>query len=203
MYVNTLSALLNVFYKHKFPPEFCKTKKQTIIKQNKLRGLYRPSDRRLSVTLVPTFADREYHVVSVTDSYGRILGFLDRSRSFFFQVAPQLYSRGWICSQELWPLYHRGGQINNHTLYVSRLVKNYWNSFKFHIQNSLFIKKVLIVRGRQNKVWGRGCWDRYIYVASKKFNSFILNLDRWRRSKCLGWLVKIYGGSFPVLAKFL
>jgi hypothetical protein len=38
---------------------------------------------------------------------------------FFFQVAPQLYSRGrvdpvayslllWICSQELWPLDHRG-----------------------------------------------------------------------------------------------
>jgi hypothetical protein len=32
-------------------------------------------------------------VVSVTDPYGRILGFLDRSRYFFFQVAPQLYSR--------------------------------------------------------------------------------------------------------------
>jgi hypothetical protein len=26
------------------------------------------------------FEDREYHVVSVTDPYGRILGFLDRSR---------------------------------------------------------------------------------------------------------------------------
>jgi hypothetical protein len=29
-------------------------------------------------------------VVSVTDPYGRILGFLDRSHYFFFQVAPQL-----------------------------------------------------------------------------------------------------------------
>jgi hypothetical protein len=29
-------------------------------------------------------------VVSTTDIYGRILGFLDRSRYFFFQVAPQL-----------------------------------------------------------------------------------------------------------------
>jgi hypothetical protein len=61
-----------------------------------------------------------------------ILGFLDRSRYFFFQVAPQLYSQGWvdpvpdplllrksgsagnrtrdlrICSQKLWPLDHRG-----------------------------------------------------------------------------------------------
>jgi hypothetical protein len=31
----------------------------------------------LSVKLVPTFADRECHVVSVTDPYGRNLGFLD------------------------------------------------------------------------------------------------------------------------------
>jgi hypothetical protein len=63
-------------------------------------------------------------------SYGRILDFLDRSRYFFFQVAPHLYSRNWvdpvpdplllrkssiaggralICSQRLWPLDHRGG----------------------------------------------------------------------------------------------
>jgi CBS-domain-containing membrane protein len=56
--------------------------------------LYQPRDPRLSANLVPTFADRECHVVSVMDPYGRILGFLDRSHYFFFQVAPQLYSRG-------------------------------------------------------------------------------------------------------------
>jgi hypothetical protein len=33
-------------------------------------------------------------MVSVPDPYGRILGFLVRSRYFFFQVAPQLYARG-------------------------------------------------------------------------------------------------------------
>jgi hypothetical protein len=88
--------------------------------------LYLPSYRRLSAKWLPTFVDRGYHVVSVTDPYGRILGFLDRSRYFFFQVPAQLYSRGWvdpvpdpllffsgsagnrtrafrICSQELWP----------------------------------------------------------------------------------------------------
>jgi hypothetical protein len=98
---------------------------------------YPPSKRHLSVNLVPTFADRGCHAVSVTDPYGRIFGFLDRSFYFFFQAAPQLYSRGWvdpvpdplllrksgsaekrtpgrwICSQELWPLDHRGGQVNN------------------------------------------------------------------------------------------
>jgi CBS-domain-containing membrane protein len=41
--------------------------------------LYRLSDRNLSVKLVSTFADRACHAVSVTDRYGRILGFLDRS----------------------------------------------------------------------------------------------------------------------------
>jgi hypothetical protein len=44
--------------------------------------LYRPSDRRLSAKRLPTFADKECHVVSVTDPFGRILGFLDRSRYF-------------------------------------------------------------------------------------------------------------------------
>jgi hypothetical protein len=56
--------------------------------------LYRPSDRCLSVNKVPTFVNRGCHVVSVTDPYGRNLEFLDRRRYFFFQQAPQLYSRG-------------------------------------------------------------------------------------------------------------
>jgi hypothetical protein len=68
-----------------------------------LRGLSRlanyaerASERRLSLTLLPTFVDTGSHVVSVTDPYGHILGFIDRSRYFFFQIAPQLYSRGWV-----------------------------------------------------------------------------------------------------------
>jgi hypothetical protein len=56
--------------------------------------LYRPSDRRLSVKLVPAFADTECHVARVTDPHCRKLGLLYRSHNFFFQVAPQLYSRG-------------------------------------------------------------------------------------------------------------
>jgi hypothetical protein len=40
------------------------------------------TDRRLSVKWLPTFADRGCHVVSVTNPYGRILGFLDRNRYF-------------------------------------------------------------------------------------------------------------------------
>jgi hypothetical protein len=37
-------------------------------------------------------------MVSVMDPYGRILGFLDQSNYFLFQVAPQLYSQGWVDS---------------------------------------------------------------------------------------------------------
>jgi hypothetical protein len=44
--------------------------------------LHRPGDRHLSAKLVLTFADRGRHMVSVTDPYDRILGFLDRSRYF-------------------------------------------------------------------------------------------------------------------------
>jgi hypothetical protein len=44
--------------------------------------LYRPSDRRLSAKWLPTFADKGCHMVSMTDPYSRILGFLDRSRYF-------------------------------------------------------------------------------------------------------------------------
>jgi hypothetical protein len=85
--------------------------------------LYRPSYRRSSAKLVPTFADEGCRVISATDPYDRILDFL----------ALQLYSRGWvdpvpdplllgksgragsrardlwICSQELWPLDRRAG----------------------------------------------------------------------------------------------
>jgi hypothetical protein len=41
--------------------------------------LYRLSNHHLSAKLVPTLADRGCHVVSVTDPYGYILVFLDRT----------------------------------------------------------------------------------------------------------------------------
>jgi hypothetical protein len=56
--------------------------------------LYRRNDCRLSTKLVPPFAGSVCRVVGATDPYHRILGLLNRSRYFFVQVAPQLYSRG-------------------------------------------------------------------------------------------------------------
>jgi hypothetical protein len=86
--------------------------------------LYLPSDRRLSVKLVPTFEDRVCHLVSVTDPYGRILGFLDRCWCFFFQVAPQLYSRGWVDPVPDPLLLRKCGSAGNRTRASVFVVRN-------------------------------------------------------------------------------
>jgi hypothetical protein len=77
--------------------------------------LYRPSVRRLSVMLVPTFAERGCHVVNVTDPYGHNLCFLARNRYFFFQVAPRLYSRGWVDFVTGLLLLRESGSYGNRT----------------------------------------------------------------------------------------
>jgi hypothetical protein len=107
---------------------------KVISKQYKRRGywsareLYRPNDRR---------GRRRYCQLAMSVPTAVNLSFLDRTRYFFFQVAPQLSLRGWvdpvpdplflwisgaaenrirglwICSQELWPLDRRGGLHNS------------------------------------------------------------------------------------------
>jgi hypothetical protein len=101
------------------------------------------------------FADRGCPVVRATDPQGRALGFIVRSRYYFFRVASQLYSRVrvdpfpgplllrksgsarnrtrylWICSQELWPLDHRGGQVCPLlSLFKKHLMTLVWYGFK-------------------------------------------------------------------------
>jgi hypothetical protein len=89
--------------------------------------LYRPSDRHLSAKLVPTFAGIGCHVVSVTDLYDRVLGFLDRSRYFFFQVAPQLYSRGWVDPVPDPLLLRKSGSAGNGTRTSGYVARNSYN----------------------------------------------------------------------------
>jgi hypothetical protein len=57
-------------------------------------SLFKYKGSKVEAKLVPTFADGGCQVVSETNPYGRILGFLDRSSYFFFQLTLQLYSRG-------------------------------------------------------------------------------------------------------------
>jgi hypothetical protein len=52
------------------------------------------------------------------DPYGSILGFLDQSRNFFFQVAYQLYSRGWVDPIPDPLLLRKSGSAGNRAQYL-------------------------------------------------------------------------------------
>jgi hypothetical protein len=100
---------------------FSKPHKQT---QWPASELYLPSDHCLSAKLVLTFSDRKCRVVSVTDSYGRILNFIDRSLYFFFHIAPQLY---WRSSVDPFPdtlLIRRSGSAANRTRTYRSVARN-------------------------------------------------------------------------------
>jgi hypothetical protein len=103
-----------------------------------------PTERLLLLAkLVPTFADRGCHVVNVTNPYGRILGFLDWSRYVFFQVAPQLYSRGWVDPVSDPLLLRKCGSAGNRTRNSGSVARNsdHWTTeavyFLLHIINSV------------------------------------------------------------------
>jgi hypothetical protein len=72
------------------------------------------TERPPLVEVVPTFADRGCWVVSATDSVVN-LGFLDQSRCYFFQVAPQLFSRGLVDPVPDPLLLNKSGSAGNRT----------------------------------------------------------------------------------------
>jgi hypothetical protein len=63
-------------------------------------------------------------MVSVTVPYGRILGFLYRSHYFFFQVAPQLYSWGWLDPVPDPLLLRKSGSAGNRTQTSGSVARN-------------------------------------------------------------------------------
>jgi hypothetical protein len=81
-------------------------------------------DRRLSAKLLPTFADRGCHVVSMTDPHSHILAFLDQSRYLFSQVAPRLYSQGWVDSDPDPLLLRKSGSAGNRTHTSGSVARN-------------------------------------------------------------------------------
>jgi hypothetical protein len=110
---------------------YVSSEKQNIKQENKLLVLsqranyvYGQSGRRFSASLLPTFADRGCHVISVTDPYGRILGFLDRSRNIFLKVAPQLYSRGSVDPVHDPLLVRKSGSAGNRTQTCGSVARN-------------------------------------------------------------------------------
>jgi hypothetical protein len=63
-------------------------------------------------------------VVGVTNPYGRNLDFLDRSRYFFFQVAPELYSRGCVDPVPDPLLLIKSGSVVNRTRASGSVARN-------------------------------------------------------------------------------
>jgi hypothetical protein len=173
------------------------------INNQKIRGPSPRANRRLSAKLVPTSADRGCHVVNVTDLYDRILGFLDRSRYFFFQVAPQLYSGGWvdpipdplllrksgcagnwtrdlwICSQELWPnnceILYLFDASSNHRV-TALAIKTGRSVNTYHLSKELiFTAKSKIITSRFVNFWGVRIIEIYCILASRDLKvSFFL-----------------------------
>jgi hypothetical protein len=99
-------------------------------KANKLRGLSpranytderQPLVGKVSVNFLRVEGCR---VVNAKDSYGRILGFLDLSRYYSFQVAPQLYWRGWVdhVPNPLPP--RKSGSVGNRTRTCESVARN-------------------------------------------------------------------------------
>jgi hypothetical protein len=75
------------------------------LSNNILRGLSPKANytyrRRLTAKLMPTFVDKGCCVVSIKDPYGRILGFIDRSRYFWTQIVT------YIKESCTWSIYVR------------------------------------------------------------------------------------------------
>jgi hypothetical protein len=83
-----------------------------------------PTYRRWSTKLLPIFAERGCLLVSAADPHSRIPRLLDRTRYCFFQVALQLYSRGWV-DPVPHPLFLRkSGSTGNWTLTSGSVRRN-------------------------------------------------------------------------------
>jgi hypothetical protein len=65
--------------------------------------------------LVFKLCDRGCHVDRAEDPYGCTLDFLDRSYYFFFQVAPQLHSRGYVDPIPVPLTLRKSGSAGNRT----------------------------------------------------------------------------------------
>jgi hypothetical protein len=104
------------------------------------------------------FADRGCHVVSVTNPYGHILDFPHRGRYFFCQVAPQLYSRGWV-DPVLDPLLLRkSGSAGNRTRTSGSVAAAFFTASGSGISQQTAERKV---NGQAACALNTGCVFRY------------------------------------------
>jgi hypothetical protein len=75
------------------PLSLVSTTEELLGRKSSVSGLEHEVNQVTEAKLATTFRARGCHVVSVTDPYGRILGFLERSRYYFFKATPPLHLR--------------------------------------------------------------------------------------------------------------
>jgi hypothetical protein len=124
-----------------------------------------PSDSHLSAKLVPTFTEIRCHVVSATDPYSRILGLLDRSRYFFFQLAPQLYSRGWVDPVPDPLLLRKSDSAGNRTRTSGSVARNsdHWNTKAVFFTPCFYINVISINITKLYAVLHADCITIYVF----------------------------------------
>jgi hypothetical protein len=86
--------------------------------------LYRPSDRRLSSKLVPTFANRGVSRSQRGGSLRPLFAFSRLEPLLFFQVAPQLCSRGWVDPLPVPLLLWKSGSAGNRSQTSGSVARN-------------------------------------------------------------------------------
>jgi hypothetical protein len=84
--------------------------------------LYRPSDRRLSAKWLPSFTDRGCQRGQGDGALRPCSRFYRQEPLLFYQVAPQLYSRGWV--DPVPDLLHFSGSAGNRTWASGSVAKN-------------------------------------------------------------------------------
>jgi hypothetical protein len=133
-----------------------------------MSDLFWPSDRRLSANLVRTFADSG---VSRGQGNGSPTAVISVSRPepyFSFQVAPQLYSRGWVDPVPEPLLLRKSGSARNWTRTSGTVVKNLdhqgWSKWEKTFLNSNYFYYL----GNVNFTW---------YHCSKYLNSTSFQKD--------------------------
>jgi hypothetical protein len=83
-------------------------------------------------------------MVNPMDPHSHILEFLDRSRYYFFQAAPKLYSRGWVGPNPGPLLLRKSGSAGNQTRTSESVAMNP-DHYSTHVINSTCSSRQMII----------------------------------------------------------
>jgi hypothetical protein len=158
----------------------------------------------LSAKWLPTFADRGCHVVSVTDPYGRILGFLDRSRYFSIkQLLSCTHEAEWTpitSSTQGFSWANWGWQKTESVDYISVIGSAEEGEISYREDrrsNSSCSDDMLLLNTQQYIAGNKGLkwrWreEKSTYSTSSEWlgpKAFFLKQDRHGTNRNVGWIL--------------